>query len=391
MAAFDSLNQFILFSSASTAQTRAWSRYDGLECGNQEKLKYTVLKNPRGTVATPVVGCASSKTTVDVAGRTYGIDPSIFLALKLSLQVNPVFTLGDLRARIAEIRALTNRPAPLAVQLIGVPLARYKTRLTYLAGGSNWREGRPTIPRNFRFKVGSPIDTVIENFPLIALYEGFFNRRKFIFQNAQYVYVGKDDGCGYTGRLIDLDGTASQNGSLIKSSNGMFRPLACIMQPASVQYPIKFGLLVGINVDTTTGFDFAAKDTILKAVALNSELIFIPAQTQIEMIENKDLPYNMGVTFPLTNGGNLSPDFLNQFNKTLSNVNVNNSNFKTLRPNVPLVPPQITFSQEVLTQINTELTDLGSTAIYSDIHEVVDAVSQFNPNDIIIGSIFSIL
>ena len=109
------------------------------------------------------------------------------------------------------------------------------------------------------------------------------------------------------------------------------------------------------------------------------------------MIENKDLPYNMGVTFPLTNGGNLSPDFLNQFNKTLSNVNVNNSNFKTLRPNVPLVPPQITFSQEVLTQINTELTDLGSTAFYSNSYAVVDAVSQFNPNDIIIGSIFSIL
>jgi hypothetical protein len=356
--AYDSLSQYILFSSGSSAKTREWSRYEGLSCGNQEKLKYTILKNPPATVVTPVVGCASRATTVDVAGRTYAIDPSIFQALQQSLQVAPVSTLNELQARIAEIRVLVNRPAPLPVQLQNSPLARYKQRTTYLAGASKWPDVVRPIARNFQFKVGAPIDIPLASFPPIALYQEFFFKRKFILQNAQYVYVANNDGCGYTGKIDDIYTTASRSGDLIKalqSTRTLFTPIACLMQPAGAQYPIKFGLLMGINSALLSAYTFQYKNSVLKALARNSELVFIPAQTQIEMIENVDLPVNMGVTFPLTNGGIFRPDFLQSYNSALAQFYLSNPAFKTLQPNIPNFAPQLAFPDNILAQIIANL------------------------------------
>lgn len=372
--AIDALCQCVLFSSNGTAKTRAWSRFEGSERGDQEKLKFYTLKNPPATVKTPLVTCASAATTVVVAGRTYAIDPAIYAALLLSmsvwtpatlaleknpvlfqsllsLQSMPVTTQEALVDRIRLVRALTGVPQPAALRLSTAPLARYKTRTTYLAGNNRWPEVVRPDNRSYQFKAGAPIDVVIENFPLLQLYQSFFYKRKFVLQHAQYVYVLGNDRCTYYNKVSDLTGAASDAGKAIiavRRTPLAFTPMATLMVPARLQYPIKFGLLFAITPQITNIYDFPAADVVLEQVARNSEFIFVPAQTQMEVLENHDLPVGLGLTFLLTNGGWFTPDFINSYNGALANFFLGNNPFKRLLPNIPRFHPQLKVPQAII-------------------------------------------
>jgi len=371
MAAIDALCQCILFSSLGTAKTREWSRFEGVTCINQEKLKYYTLKNPPSTVKTPPATCASAATTVEVGGKTFGIDAAIYLPLAFTLskpglspedlllleqspfwatfvhlRTVPVLTLQALVERIQLIRALENKPPSAAVRLKDVPLAGWLQKRTYLAGNNRWPEvNRPDV-HGYQFKAGAAIDIVMGNFPLLALYQEFFFRRKFVLQNAQYIYVGNNDGCTYTSLVSDLSGSASNSGKAITSvrpTRLSFTPIVTLMLPASGQYPVKFGLLFAINEQILSFYDFPAKQLVLDEVAQNSQFIFVPAQTQEEVLENKDLPVGMGVTFPITNGGRFSRDFIKSYNGSLAQYYTGPLQFKTLKPNIPTFHPQLAF------------------------------------------------
>lgn len=373
--AIDSLCQCILFSSKSDAKTREWSRFEGLSCINQEKLKYYTLKNPPGTVKTAVVSCASAATTVTVGGRTFAIDRAIFAALafslaqrldpesELALQKNPLWptfvalrampvtTVPALLERIGLIRALLNQPVSTAVRLKDVPLVGWQRKMTYNAGNNRWPEVVRPVVRDYQFKAGAGIDVVIGNFPILSLYQEFFYKRKFVLQNAQYIYIAKNNGCDYASTVPDLLDSASDAAQAIialRPNLFSFTPIVCLMQPASAQYPTKFGLLFALNADILSFYDFPAKEIVLSEVAKNSQFIFLPAQTQQEVLENKDLPVGMGVTFPLTNSGYFSRNFIKSYNAVLAQFYLENIRFKMLRPSVPTFHPQLRFPEGIL-------------------------------------------
>lgn len=373
--AIDSLCQCILFSSQGTAKTREWSRFEGVSCINQEKLKFYTLKNPPGTVKTAVASCASAATTVTVGGRTFAIDRAIFAALafslaqrldpesELALQKTPLWpTLVALRAmpvttgpallqRIRLIRALLNQPVSTAVRLEDAPLVGWHRKYTYNAGNNDWPKVVKPDARDYQFKAGAAIDVVIGNFPILSLYQEFFYKRKFVLQNAQYFYVAKNNGCDYAStvpELLDSASNAAQAIIAVRPNQFSFTPIVCLMKPASAQYPTKFGLLFAINADILSFYDFPAKETVLNEVAKNSQFIFLPAQTQQEVLENKDLPVDMGVTFPLTNGGYFSRNFIKSYNSVLAQYYLGNIRFKTLRPNVSVFHPQLRFPDGIL-------------------------------------------
>ena len=385
MAAIDALCQCILFSSLTTAKTREWSRFQGVTCINQEKLKYFTLKNPPSTVKTPIRTCASAATTVEVGGRVYAVDPAIYFALAFTLskpglspaallefektpfygtfvhlRTVPVLTLEALVERIGIVRALESKPPPENVRLRDVPLAGWIRKRTYLAGNNKWPDVvRPDV-NSYQFKAGKGIDVVIGNFPILALYQEFFFRRKFVLQHAQYIFVGKDDGCTYTALVDDLSDSASVSGSAITAVRPTllsFAPIVALMKPASGEYPVKFGLLFAINEQILSFYNFPAKQNVLDEVAKNSQFIFMPAQTQQEVLENKDLPAGMGVSFPLTNGGRFSRDFIKTYNASLAQYYTGPLQIKLLRPNIQTFHPQLAFPDfsALLAQIRNQI------------------------------------
>lgn len=386
MAAIDALCQCILFSSQATAKTREWSRFQGVTCINQEKLKYYTLKNPPSTVKTPIRTCASKATTVEVGGRVYAIDPAIYVALAFTLSKTlppyqlqefqktpfyetfvhlrtvPVLTLEALQERIQLVRALESKPPPENVRLRDVPLTGWIPKRTYLAGNNKWPDVVRPDANSYQFKAGKAIDVIIGNFPILSLYQEFFFRRKFVLQNAQYIFVGKDDGCTYTALVADLSDSASISGSAItavRPSFLSFAPIVTLMKPASAEYPVKFGLLFAINEQILSYYDFPTKQRVLEEVGKNSEFIFMPAQTQQEVLENKDLPEGMGVTFPYTNGGFFSRDFIKTYNASLAQYYTGPLQIKLLRPNIPTFHPQLAFPEfsALLDQIRSQILE----------------------------------
>jgi len=387
MAAIDALCQCILFSSRATAKTREWSRFEGVTCINQEKLKYYTLKNPPGTVKTPIRTCASAATTVEVGGRVYAIDPAIYFALAFTLskaglspgallefeknpfydtfvqlRTLPVLTLEALQERIQLIRALESKPPPENVRLRDVPLTGWIPKRTYLAGNNKWPDYVRPDANSYQFKAGKAIDVVIGNFPILSLYQEFFFKRKFILQNAQYIFVGKDDGCTYTALVSDLSDSASISGSAItavRPSRLSFAPIVTLMKPASGEYPVKFGLLFAINEQILSFYNFPTKQLVLDEVGKNSQFIFMPAQTQQELLENKDLPDGMGVTFPYTNGGFFSRDFIKSYNASLAQYYTGLLQIKRLRSNIPTFHPQLAYPEfsALLDQIRSQIQE----------------------------------
>ena len=322
MAVYDSLGSYVLFSTDSDSKTRLWNRDNYLKCIYPRALKYHVLKNPPATdkKRRPLLKRAIGTKIFVVGTAQYAIDPVVYDALMESNQSDPILNLADLQKRIALIRIQLNFPN-IAAEMKKEPLLGLKGPSTYNSIGDTWTNAKTTRLFDVDFKVGENIDINIENFPLIAEFQSFFTKRRLVLKNAQYIYALKNDGCDYARSIDDLFERASRAGALITAIKSRikflesrvisFLPVLTFMVPDSPKfregdYPVKFGVLLGISPRLLEGIDFPAKENVLNAIAENSELIFIPIQTELDMIENEDLKAGTRVTFPMTNGGDLS-------------------------------------------------------------------------------------
>ena len=199
MAVYDALGNYILFETGSRQPTRTWNRSessgkDTIGPRVLEKLKYTVLKNPPSTLrkSTIKLDHLSRQFTVVVNGRTYAIDTAIFAELSASLALNPVYSLSELRTRIAEVRVLTQTSAPLSVQLKNVPLSQYMKRYTYLSTDSPPLKTTEQEQFDFSYRVGDLISTPYLDL-ILQYYKNLYPTA--YFATAQYLKV-----CPNTGR-----------------------------------------------------------------------------------------------------------------------------------------------------------------------------------------------
>ena len=342
MAVFDSLGNYVLYSTDSTAATRNWSR-DTSAGDNKifpEKLKYYVLKNPPSTVkGAPLRRCSSTKTVV-VNGKTYAIDPSIYTYVVESLAQSPVFTLQQLQERIKLIRVQTNNPSPLDVKLKDVPLRGLIKNYTYESVGDKWKDEKTPVSLTISvdFIAGNPVDLISINFRMLAEFQSFFTSPRLMVENATYVLVQQNNGCSYTGKVADLFGSASRVGSTILAVQSKqnftdygifdFTPILCFMVPYSTTYrngnvKAKFGFLVGFPPSFLELYELGPNSLVYKTIAANSELLFIPIQSDLEIIENTDIPKGNGLSFPVTNGGDFNVNissYVQQYNNASKGV-----------------------------------------------------------------------
>ena len=322
MAVYDSLGSYVLFSTQSDSKTRLWNRDNSLKCIYPRALKYHVLKNPPATdkKSRPLLRPKFAPKIFRLGTAQYAIDTVVYDPLIESHQANPILNLTDLQKRIALIRLQLNFPN-LAAEMKKEPLLGLKRVSTYNSIGDQWTQTKTKRTFDVDFKVGENIDINIENYPLIAEFQSFFPRRQLVLKNAQYIYALRNNGCDYARTIDDLFINASRSGALVTAIKSRikfletkeisFFPLLTFMVPDSPKfregdYPVKFGVLFGISPRLLEGIDFPAKENVLNAVAENSELIFVPIQTELDRIENEDLDVGTRVTFPMTNGGDLN-------------------------------------------------------------------------------------
>ena len=342
MAVFDSLGNYVLYSTNSTAATRNWSR-DTSAGDNKifpEKLKYYVLKNPPSTVkGAPLRRCTGAKTVL-VNGKTYAVDPSIYDYVVESLAQSPVFSLQQLQERIKFIRVETNNPSPLSVQLKDVPLRGLIKNYTYESVGDKWKDVKTpvSIKVGVDYIAGNPVDLIIKNFPLLKLFQSLFTSPRLMVENATYVLVQQNNGCSYTGKVADLYGSASRVGSTILAIQSTqtytdygifeFAPVLSFMVPYSTTYrngnvKAKFGFLVGFPPSFLAQYGYGPDSIAYQTIEANSELLFIPIQSDLEIIENTDIPKGNGLSFPVTNGGDFNVNistYVQQYNNASKGV-----------------------------------------------------------------------
>jgi hypothetical protein len=337
------------FSTVGSAKTRSWTRDTtaGFNTHFPEKLKYYVLKNPTSTTAKPVPQNVNYRTlkTVKVGTKTYAIDTNIYEAMVASLAANPVQTMLQLRERIVFIRAQLGIPPPISVQLKDVPLRNYIKTTQYSSVGDEWKRGKTdqkaVIGSFFKFgnKVSSLFLNNLQNLPYINFWSDKFVKRTLSLKNAQYFYAQSNDGCGYSRNYADLFTTAVQSGSTVLPSTTFTRfrqsgiidydpfpgasqtslslTLAFLLADSQsikiTQFPVKFGaIFLATNVWSDLILDSFGnplqplQSQIKSEVQANSELIFIPLLSELEIIDDLNFAPETGFYFPVTNGGDLN-------------------------------------------------------------------------------------
>lgn len=325
----DASNDYVLFATGSKNLMREWARSNDsgrIACQpkSQEKLKYHVLKNPPATTSQLAANTVSSLNrlkTVQIGGRFYAIDPAIYDAVYESLQTYPVTTSRELQVRIEQIRVLLNVPAPIGVQLANVGLSNYTKRYTYLSAGSTFprtNSKKVAIPNRLfgsELKTGTYAkDTIVysvyyedyrpmtetkqwENLEAKSVeYLPLFPGRTFTFNDSQFITVANNSGCSYTGDVTQIfpTGSASLFGVKVLSRNAIenffkngdetFESLPCKLTPNTNQaqggvFLPKVGMLVNIQ-----------REGIL------IELLFVPAETELDKIQNINWAVDVGLS-----------------------------------------------------------------------------------------------
>jgi hypothetical protein len=266
-----------------------------------------------------VVSSLSQLKTVDVGGKLYSVDPSIYAAVVASLKAKPVGTPCELSERIADIRETLNVAAPLSVQLAKVGLNNYTKRYTYLTAGRSQQSTKQTA--NEPIKYGTPLKTGMfikdyitwgirlqryvplsetlqwkESIPEFYEYLYLFPGKTFSFDKARFIYVVLNSACSYTADAKELfpGGKASVFGIKLLSRLSLvnyfstrlqdFRPFPCTVTPVS--NPGHYGVLLsktGLIVSMIRG-------------EIESEVIFLPAESNLDRIQNIEWDVDVGVT-----------------------------------------------------------------------------------------------
>jgi len=342
----DSLGNYIQYNSSSVcAQPRVWTRETTANIIFPEKVKYYVLKNPPSTVRNvpQLITCKNNKTVV-VGNKTFVIDSKIYDSVVAKLDAAkavgaPVTSLEGLRAVIAESRAELNIPAPISVQLANVPLNIVPTVKTYNSIGDTWQSSKlvskNTVGSFFKYGnfVSSLFDTFSTTLPYLNFWQGKFNIRDLNLKKAQYFYAQQNDGCSYSSTFINLFTTALRSGSTIlppsaislynstgiiyfdpfpSGSTSLSLTLCFILSDMPVKpgtFPARFGAIFVASpywVDRVPETPYNGSDlrTLIRAeIKANSELIFIPILSDLDLIEYVPVASGTGFYIPVTNGG----------------------------------------------------------------------------------------
>jgi hypothetical protein len=325
-----------------------------------EIAAFTTMTNPNLTRNLP-------RTHIRIRGVVYYVPQDIYDILLQIYPTLPNFTLSQLQQEISIIRSLYNFPTPNVLQ--NVPLSQYKKRYVYNENNKNWKyeqDKDASLVRNYSI-VYSVLNLVNVNMNVFndMGFLGQFGLRQFQSQNAQFITVVKNTGCSYTNKIKELfpNGSASYWGNTLlpivskeqyyKNGSTLFYPEFVIVQPQSWDIygganSIKFGMLIGMNVesidyiktflDSTVLANFNAMLVVLlPKVLTNSELIFIPIQNEVELIQNVNYKSNTGIKFPITSGGITTQTSLIEFNQSARTYyQVGNPNYKLLKNNEPI-------------------------------------------------------
>ena len=343
MAVCDSLGQYILFQTGSRNPPRSWARAnssgtDTLGPRVNEKLKYTVLKNPPSTVRASVQSRLTASFTVQVGSRLFAIDPAIYDALLASLKTRPVSSLTQLQERIKEMRVQTGTQPPLAVQLIDVPLSQYKKRYTYKTTESPAGQIEERVKYDFSYRTGSLVN--LELAPLVNVIMTI-NRVKYptlYFASPQFISVVGNGGCFinqtqirdlYPNGKADIFGTPLLSKQNLEAFYGnrviQFASVFAYFLPASNRaYGGKFRARAGLLLGFDTRLSFSSDSAFGNLLADNGELIFIPIMSTIEQLSHLDYPMGMGLDLRLVDGRSngdleLFGEFVNQINVGMVN------------------------------------------------------------------------
>ncbi len=344
-------SEYVLFATGSTNATREWARGSAMDyCTkrSQEKLKYHVLKHPPSTAPNPpsrtqgsnsrtVLSLAQLKT-VKLGDRIYSVDPAIYEALTASLKTSPVLTACELKTRIDQVRIQTGIPAPIEIQLANVGLGNYLKRYTYQSAGSKTyttskTKASPTRTFNDYLRTSEYARDVMVDFDIIKKviswktvrglkieietpftetisikligtdswkefaqqYEddllGIYPGKTFRYIDAQFIEIVKNDGCDYTGDISNMfpGGSASLFGTRVltadatakffKSGQKSFTLFSCKLTP---------------TVNASKGGTLLSKTGIL--AAYGKQIIFVPAETELETIQCIKWPEGVGLT-----------------------------------------------------------------------------------------------
>jgi hypothetical protein len=325
-----------------------------------EIAAFTTMTNPNLTRNLP-------RTHIRIRGVVYYVPQDIYDILLQIYPTLPNFTLSQLQQEISIIRSLYNFPNPNVLK--NVPLSQYKKRYVYNENNKNWKYEQDkdvSLVRNYSI-VYSVLNLVNVNMNVFndMGFLGQFGLRQFQSQNAQFITVVKNTGCSYTNKIKELfpNGSASYWGNTLlpivskeqyyKNGSTLFYPEFVIVQPQSWDIygganSIKFGMLIGMNVesidyiktflDSTVLANFNAMLVVLlPKVLTNSELIFIPIQNEVELIQNVNYKSNTGIKFPITSGGITTQTSLIEFNQSARTYyQVGNPNYKLLKNNEPI-------------------------------------------------------
>jgi hypothetical protein len=367
MASYDALGAYVQYETSSFLPTRVWSRdtSSGTKCYDKEKYKYYVLKNPPATIkGTPqLLKCKTAKTVV-VGNITYVIDSSIYAKVVDLLSTNPVNSLVGLRDTIARARAQLNIPAPIGVQLQNVPLRNVMVNKKYVALGDEWKAKKLVTKVNvgslFKFgRIVSPLfDLFSATLPYINFWSGKFNTRNLNLKKAQFFYAQDNEGCLYRRTYIELFTTALRSGATILPPDALilyrdtgiinFEPFPASSKTLSLTlgfvlgdtpklkvgtFQAKFGAVFiaspyWVNSIPETPYNGSTLRALIREEVLaNSEFIFIPIESQLDIIENFTLGPGTGFYFPITNGG----DFQTKITPLLNQLKNEFADFLTLQ------------------------------------------------------------
>lgn len=345
MPVYDCLCNYIQFATKSDAKTKLWTRDDiPHDEIYYKKLKYYILKNPPSTVKnTPQLIVCKNVKTVRVGNKQFVINSNIFDRVEQKLAQNPTNSSDVLKQYIAEARSELGITPPLSVQNKDIPLRNVLINKTYNSLGTKWETSKildkPRVGSLFKFgkKVSSLFETYKETLPYINFWSGKFRSRNLNLKQAQYFYAQENDGCNYTSSYVDLYGKALRSGAsilpisalLLYQETGIinFEPFPSSSRTLSLMlafvisdqnfvklgvFPAKFG---AIFVASTYWLDSVPKtpvngtnlQTLLRnEIKANSELIFIPILSELDIIENVTISPNTGASFPATNGGDIT-------------------------------------------------------------------------------------
>jgi hypothetical protein len=342
MAVFDSDGNYILFATGSRQPTRTWARADtsGTDTTGplvHTKLKYYVLKNPPNTVHAKTKSCLSTAFTIKVNRRDYAIDPNIYDALIASIAASPVISFEQLKERIAQVRAATNKPPPIGIQLQDVPLSQYKKRYTYLTSDSKAPVLEERIHYDFAYRMGILLgDSPSLQAALVILKAQFPTA---YFGKPQFFYVTPNVQCYsnlrvrdlYPGGAADLFGTPLlSTGNLSSSKFNLifpYYPMYIHISPESDRadggvFPSQIGLLLGYDSRLTVPIDprFPFLPELAELMKTNSELVFIPILSRVEEVTYQNYPPSMGIhLFKASDSAETFNTYVNSSRKGLSN------------------------------------------------------------------------